>query len=831
MGMFKRSVQNITILMLMSFASPLSGLAAEPAQLDIQVNPKTSRLMERNDVVALKFKDYVSNPPPDRADPVSTGLIVEYASPFNGLVEPSKVNTIQVPQPSEVGVLLESPHGSVGFYDNTRRADISVPRAPLTVRFVDPRDPSQAAVVSSVSFAIIGAAVPEGNVFVRYYNVEGDLIGETVVEADLPKHRYVGRVDCYAQIDGKEAAIIHKIVVDFQQGSNFVLVGHGWEGVDRYDLAYAGFKPAGKPVRRTASEIPPSHHIEQWKRNDQAVLMTDFSKVQPASALASRYKKGKWKVIEYETADFAGKSIAVGEESDAETVTLTLNQQGWHAVYIGLGTVRHQGNRVQVKLTSDPTYARMSNHLKIGTPSGPDLIEEIFFKAADLTGQDLQIAFSNDSAVVAYVKMVPLTEDEVRRVQAERNNAKNRTMVAAFDGHAWIWPYEPRTRQDLANMFTQFKDSDFGTWWFQVGGADLVHYPSEIGTIYGAGTGQGLEVYPRPAVDRPYFESIDALIKNGIHPLKVAVSEAHRQDVEILIMTRVGAWKGAHPWEENFSSRFYENHPEWRCIDYDGTPVMYMSYAVEEVQDHVVAVLQEAVQTGADGVGVLFNRGMPMVLWEEAFVDRFLTQYGENPLDLPENDPRINVVRAEIVTQFISKLRGMLDEEQKRRNSDKRLKLAVATFANKADNDKFGLDVERWVDEELVDQIGIAWFTHHTSGLRSRKQDMDYYLRITEGTNVSVFPFVIGWKLRTPGDLLKDAQHFYRHDIDGIAVWDPKPEDPWRASEGSYWPLLSRLGDADAVRDGSARLYKVTQIPMTRFGDHHYSRWFPNTGF
>jgi len=57
--------------------------------------------------------------------------------------------------------------------------------------------------------------------------------------------------------------------------------------------------------------------------------------------------------------------------------------------------------------------------------------------------------------------------------------------------------------------------------------------------------------------------------------LNVAIEEDHRQGSEdILLFSRAGGWSGAIPWEETFRSEFYEAHPEWRCVDYDGTPTM-----------------------------------------------------------------------------------------------------------------------------------------------------------------------------------------------------------------------------------------------------------------
>ncbi|MEQ8852399.1 family 10 glycosylhydrolase [Gimesia sp.] len=590
----------------------------------------------------------------------------------------------------------------------------------------------------------------------------------------------------------------------------------------------ATYLAAAEPT--SAQQQLPRPHSEQWQNFKQAERITDLTRCLPADALSNRRQHDKWKVFEYETAEFSGKCISVGRESSAPDLTLKLNKQGWHAVYIGLSSitdlVRPAKNNVEVKFTSDPAYTRLSNRLDLGSQRR-DVLEEVFLGTADLTNNDLQFStVYHMPARIHYVKTIPLTEEEVARLNADRTQQKTKTAVATFDGYTWIHPFRPQNRADLAATFSAYRDSDFKTWWFQVGGADLVHHPSQVGNLMGG----HLDTFPRE-VDREYVESVRHLHQQGIDPLKVAVEEAHKQQAEILICLRAAGWKAAPPWEEFFMSEFYEAHPEWRCIDYDGTPTMHLSYAAEEVQDHLIKVYREALQRGADGAGFLFHRGMPMILWEEPFCQRFIKEYGEDPRKLAEDDPRVLQLRATIVTEFMRKIRKLLDEVATQRGTpSRRLKLAVSTFSTPADNRKFGLDVERWIDEKLIDQIGIAWFAYYTSGLKSRSGDTAYYARITEGTDVRIFPFYIGWKMESADSLLKSVTRDYEQGADGIAVWDPNQFVTWQKGRNPYWPLVSKLGHCQHISAGSF-IFKPTTIPLTRLGDNHYSRWYPNTGF
>jgi lysophospholipase L1-like esterase len=802
-----------------------------PTTIDVKIldNVVDSSLSRVNvGTTNVRFEDYVSNPPPNHRDAVQ-GWVGQFPIPFTGLVQPIAANTTVSPLPDAVGLLIESSADSIGFYDPSSRVDCADARADrLVFRFVDPVDASRAATVSRIAFRVTGTSVLNEKVRYRLYDVAGKTLAAGVIKPNLTTRQAESEVDCQALLDGEPTSVIHKVVVE-HSGPGYFVVG-GVTHPQQADLNFDGFKVSDQLVNRGFGEQIPLAHSSQWRHAAKAELLTDMGLCTPADALSQRREQAKWKVFEYETAEFSGNCLSVGRESSAPDLTFKLGKQGWHAVYIGLSTitdlVRPEMNRLEVKLTSDPAYTRMSNRLDLASPRR-DVLEEVFFGVANLSDNDLHFSTVYEiPARIHYVKTIPLTDDEVASVLADRQQDVTRTSVATFDGFTWIHPFRPQNRTDLAATFSGYRDSDFKTWWFQVGGADLVHHPTKVGNLMGG----HLDTFPR-SVDREYVESVRHLHAKGIDPLRVAVEEAHAQNAEILICLRAAGWKGAPPWEEFFMSEFYESHPEWRCVDHDGTPTMHLSYAAEEVQDHLIEVYREVLQLRPDGAGFMFHRGMPMTLWEEPFCRRFIEKFGEDPRNLAEDDPRVFQMRAEIVTSFMRKIRAVLDETAKQQGaSDHRLKLAVTTFATLADNERFGLDVETWIEEKLIDQIGIAWFAHYTSGIKTKSGDTRYYARITEGTDVKIFPFYVGWKMNSAADLLAGVARDYDNGADGIAVWDPNQFEEWQSGKNPYWPLVSKLGHRDELRNGSL-LYRPVATPLTRLGENHYSRWYPNTGF
>ncbi len=564
---------------------------------------------------------------------------------------------------------------------------------------------------------------------------------------------------------------------------------------------------------------------------DRATVHDDLAKMQPASALITgKRQKGKWKMIPFATADLKGMALSIYSATNPPPVRLPLAERGWHAVYLGLATTSggftSGGNGLKARLSGEPVFKRLANNLVL-LPNRRAVIQECFLTVAELQGQSLEIApLPGLAATVCYVKTVPLTEAEAKTALAP---SKHRTSIATFDGHSWIWPFRPGTAEELAEEFRGLEGTDIGKWWFQVTGSDLVCYPSKVGNY----PGQGTEDFPTGAY-AAYTRSLEALFKKGVNPLQVAREEARRQGAEFHVMLRPGGWMGSMPYEETFNSRFYQNHPEWRCYDKDGTPAFYMSYAVPEVRRHLLDIFRETLELQPDGVGFLFNRGMPLMLWEEAFCERFRQMHHADAKSVDDDDPRIHATRAAVMTDFMLEVRALLDETAAKQGRKERCKISLGTFAQEADNRRWGLDLASWIQQGLVDDLAVTWFAYHTSFEKAPGRiDMEYYRQLIQGTQVKVWPMVISWKTGKPKELCQKAADWLAAGDPGIAIWDPQVQKGWpEGSSGNVIDVLGHLGHLEDLRRWAKEGPPAPlSIPLTRLDDNHFSRWFPNTGF
>lgn len=581
----------------------------------------------------------------------------------------------------------------------------------------------------------------------------------------------------------------------------------------------------------------------QWSQYAKSIFVTDLSRVQEANALVTgQREKGKWKVLPYEVGKLKGNALSVYFSTEPPKVSIKLPAQGWHAVYIGLSTVSGGINKAQqsgiiAKLGKSESFRRMQNNMRLTSTRG-DVVQEQLLSVAELGSTDVVEIKSlpNFAATVLYIRLVPLTDTERQAWLEEQRGTAHRSSVATWDGHSWIWPYRPRTASDLRSSFVGIEGSDFDQWWFGVTGADLVNYPSKVGTIAGATT----KDFPT-AAHAEYSRSLVALLENGVNPLLVARNAAREQGRQFHVFIRPQAWGASVPFEETFNSKFFLDHPEWRCVDREGRRTLHMSWAVPEVRRQVLAVFRETVEVSdPDGVGIFFNRGMPLMLWEKAFSDHFQSEFGIDIMTVGAEDSRIHQLRARIMTEFMTELRAMLDEIGKTRGG-KRYKISAATFTAERFNRRFGLDPKTWVKQGLVDQLGVI-VAYYTSDGKApyTPPDMAYYREVIADSKVKLFPFVIAWSTKlwtngNPADLCRLVLKWYDEGADGIAVWDPEQVRSGYGDglyEGQPIDVLSRLGHRDLIAYWAAHGVPLPYNQLvTKLGENEYSNWLPNTGY
>ena len=537
-------------------------------------------------------------------------------------------------------------------------------------------------------------------------------------------------------------------------------------------------------------------------------MLADFERCQPSDALSRSRKKGSWRLIPFQAEGVEGNMLSATQHSDPPAIRYPLDRKGWHAIYLGIYNpeLAESDFLLRVKLSGDRHF------VKLGSEAGPAThhLEEIFWKRADLTGQDLHIATQSAGlphfAQLAFVRVEPLAASQVDDYRDSLPRPETRLLAAENDGHGGFYSYAPRTATDLEEQLEMFRDTDFRALYWATGshGPSLVHFPTRVGYPFG----QHLDDYGRSG-DKLYAESLKSFLDRGINPLRVVIDYVHSMEMEIHLTQRLtmGIW----PPLDDLMIPFFVQHPEWTCRDRQGNPIIRMSLAYPEVRKWFLDQYSELAGYGIEGIGVQFNRRPPMVLFEDPVIRDFKERNaGLDPRDLRDDDPRLLKHWAGYVTQFFRELRHSLDRFQ--RPDGGRLNITVNVLGDESKCRAGGLDPETWVREELVDYL-IAYQSSRQNTW-APTVDTEYFSSLTRGSRCQFICDVMPRYM--PGSAYAThARKAYGRGAHRLAFWDTNSRDLRRTE----WDTIRQLGHRDRLSRLALEAIEPRTVPLkTIFG-------------
>jgi hypothetical protein len=562
--------------------------------------------------------------------------------------------------------------------------------------------------------------------------------------------------------------------------------------------------------------------IKEWTNWDRAVVLNDMSKCEPGSALSMmRLKKGTWKVIPYEMMDgLKGNMIWAAEEAQAPELTLALKARGWYAIFVGIYcSYDFPGHKIWLRLDKNdtpvarindwnqavsrsPSFYNLFSSVKSSYNCGHGSSESVFYTVAELQ-EDTLLYLSQPRSMpkpcgVTHVTLVPLTQEEIDFVRADRADRSTRKLTVTNDTgvFSYLGGY-PRVKEALAAV-EELRNTDVGTILLHTAGiaGETVSYPSKVGSMGHMGRTDA-ELHPQPYY-RIMSEAMTEMAKKGINPARLFIEEAHRIGLKVHVGWRPAGWSFFEPYCDYWETPFFKNHPEWRCADRDGTPVTRMSWAVPQVRKHQIDLFEEQLDFGPDGVHVVFNRGVPVVMYEPPAIELFKKQFGEDPRTIDEDDPRITQWWSGVVTTFFRELREMLDREQARRKLGKRLEISIMLFGDEKTNLRFGIDLRRLVAENLVDEV-YPWgyeFPHNFEWpYKTHGFDLAFFRDVCGKKGIPFKPTICQILGKDNEDWLSlgGVRRFLESGANGIGIWDPGTFEP----DIYFWSIFARMGHVE----------------------------------
>ncbi len=603
------------------------------------------------------------------------------------------------------------------------------------------------------------------------------------------------------------------------------------------------------------------HAADDRKFEADPVYFSDLSKCTPSSALSQDRRRGYWNTLRYETDQLSGVMLIAGAKTSAIDITYPLNLSGWHSISLGLwGAEAASSHKMLARLTNEDTFSTFT--LPTGDPRSEPLnkykvywngeltpyhngyahdpIWEIFWKVADLT--DLQIVlgqetwriapgeeiYSHESypAMPAYIKVVPLSDAEVDDYKSDISQTNTRRLFAHMDVG---WGGKRATSADELRRNAQvelYKDSDYSRLYIEAGRGDRTYYLSEIGSVHPYASRDNYSSDSERLTD----EAWEILRGQGIDPFRVVVEHIRDIGVEVHASLTMGGFNYPPPGDKiDIGGAFFRNHPELHGTSRSGEKSSRLSYTYPKSREFVISLLREVASYPVDGIALLYNRKFPYVEYEPPLVQGFINEFGEDPREIDEKDPRWLKYRSTILTQFMREVRQAMDDVADETGKRNRIGISAIVGNGPDENMLFGMDVEQWIQEGLVDTI-----IPYTSAPRMAylepswedPKDAEYWVNLTKNTStvlaLSIRPSALGAvESRKRVAPLYDAgvEHFY--------YWDGGIGGPMGANSSH---VMRRLGHKDEIADWINAGEPSIDAPMmfiSKLGDWDFTYMTP----
>ena len=261
-----------------------------------------------------------------------------------------------------------------------------------------------------------------------------------------------------------------------------------------------------------------------------------------------------------------------------------------------------------------------------------------------------------------------------------------------------------------------------------------------------------IAAYPSQVLPQLQYPTLQQWWAQGVDLVDLITAESRRRNLECFWEYRLnGADREA---DVNTPARhpLKDQHPEWLVQDSWWKPGMW-NFAVPDVREYKLAILREVAQRyDLDGINLDFGRHPPFLPYGEQWTHR------------------------EALTDFVCRVRVMLQEIAERRERPFLLSVRVADTVPGCHFD--GLDVETWVQRDLIDMVVI--------GTRSIQADLAGFREIVKGSHVRLFPCIDqhhspdGYHRMSEMEFFRGvAANWWHQGGDGVATfnfWNELPE-------------------------------------------------------
>lgn len=347
--------------------------------------------------------------------------------------------------------------------------------------------------------------------------------------------------------------------------------------------------------------------------------------------------------------------------------------------------------------------------------------------------------------------------------------AKRRSYLFNWDGSDCLAMLKerPTERDLLEQVFGPLEGSGVDTICYMQGVGNFAEYRSEVLPLAGENRGfrfNGVSSYKR-------YANVKHFLDNGLDPLEIVTRGARERKLDVFFSYRLNDIHDHWPDCIDFMPRFKAEHPEWLhpkelFPDFHGNTAITtaLDYTVKDVRDFRLSIIREAMENYAfDGLELDFMRSPFYFHWDKGLGSAYM------------------------MTDFVSEVRGMLDEIGGTRGVY--IELAVRVCTTAIGSRMAGFDVETWAKRGLIDHV-IAG----TGGLNI---DTKGYKQLLHGTGVSFYPCLYGdyERIASNDNVMRGvAEALLAEEPDGIYAFNMYPTPARRAE------LVKQIGSLETLK-------------------------------
>ena len=279
--------------------------------------------------------------------------------------------------------------------------------------------------------------------------------------------------------------------------------------------------------------------------------------------------------------------------------------------------------------------------------------------------------------------------------------------------HSSVYLYEPpMSVRHYVEPVDELLDLGIDTISYAVGDCSVLLYDTKVGEHWG----HNLDLVNHIVWYRA-GQNARSLIERGMDPLRVVCDHAHKRGFSFMPHLLLNMLHT--PPNRITSSRvadFTTRHPEWQVGEEPDFPESVhdqpnrLSYAVPEVRANRLAVIRELVTDyPTDGIEINFHDYAPFIARRE------VTEHTQT------------------MTDWMKEIRAVCDRAAASQGRKKRLVIRIAGTLE--GNRSIGLDLQTWIQEELMDTVIAMPVTH---GYEAGTPELRKVVQAAEGTRVSV---------------------------------------------------------------------------------------------